>query len=317
MLAGFSYVDLVYFKRLHKGFTAQLDKKTGELTLMYIDLHTKEVNPIMFVESIGYYNLRPGKQLRKCSVGEHLGYTTKANQITIYKGLMYPMITETSNIRVQLEKIEDFIIDFKFMMQNTVVVVTDSGFISTYGFKSQTYGGSPGEMSISYVGQRVSNFQFIQRLKIQLEEGETVTSLDTTPSNNFVLVATNVNNISGKLHFFNVMLKKSAFDNLDYIPMLDYTEIREFVATEDISASIKPKLDSEYFILGFDLGNQENGYNIFYRYDEEFRFKTLGPLGLKNQPKKFYSDDGIAFGVDSEGNVVGLRSKLRGEAEGY
>lgn len=276
-------------------------------------MYSRTLTPIVFLNTEGYYNLKPGKQLRKCPAEEFLGYTTKVDQISVYGGVLFPMITEVANIKVELAGVKDFIVDFRFMLHNNVVVATDSGYLSAYGFKAASVSAmtNPSEMMVTHIGERVTNFQVIHRMKINLKPGEEISAIDVTPSNNYVLVATNINNTSGRLHFFNVMLKKSSFDNLDFIPMLDYTEISTFIPSYDISTALRGKLDSEFVIIAFDISKGVDGFSIFYWQEERLRYKMMELNSIRDSPVKLYSENDMVLAIDGSGTTVVVHTKKK------
>lgn len=280
---------------------------------MRLTLYTKSITPVITIkEAEGYYNLRPGKQLRKGPSEELLGYMSKSNQITIFKGLLFPMLNPVTNIKVDLESSGDFIVDYKLMQHNSIAVASESGFVNTYVFLAETEKEKENGYQMRY-SQVQDRSQFIQKVKLQLKPGEIVSAMDVTPSNNFLLVATSTNQVDGRLHFLNFMLKKSSYEHFDLIPLIDYTEIREFVPTYDISAVIRTRLDSEILLVAFDNNKSDGrgGLCIFYKHDSLFRMKRLSQLEFKSPPYKFYGDDGTAFSVDSDGLVVSLSNKSK------
>jgi hypothetical protein len=126
MYQGSSFYDLVHFRNIQVTFGVEVNPDTGKANLRKIT-NSDWIYKIKGLKV--YYNEKPGKQLRKNTDSTLLGVTTAKNRIQILNNLDK---TKPDFLSEVLIPPKSFISDFKFLNEDHLVMLTDSGKLNMF-----------------------------------------------------------------------------------------------------------------------------------------------------------------------------------------
>ena len=303
---GGSFYDIIYYPEIRIGFGFEVNPFSGLTTLKKIMNH-EWVSKIHIVDA--YYNEKPGKQLRKDRYEQLLGVMTGKMQITILGDLSK---TETPKKMAVIDVDQgNYIIDFKFLGEDTLMLITENGLLSVYKFlpKISTFKEWMLENNGDIIGEEEfekRNYFKIQTVKLPVEENELVTALEISPSENFVVVSCTDMVAQGYFHLISVMNKKSNIAHFTLVPYLEHLEKRPMIGTHDISLGLSStERPDEVLVNSYNmlLSTTEPGYNIFYLKEDLFNQKNITALNHVEPPYSFRTVGKKVMSIDSNGVI--------------
>ena len=283
---GSSFYDLIHIERLGIVFGFEVNPQSGLAGLRKIS-RTEWVYKIRNFPL--YYNEKPGKQLRKDRFETRIGVTTGKNEITILHDLArsFPQVLKVIEV-----KKGDYIIDFRLIGDDCLATVSENGYLNIYKYTNEV--PSPARTQ-QQIGQTEPRFAAelqgvfkIQTIRLDMELGESVTAMDVSPGENYIVIASSNMASKGSAHMISVINKQTSLGNFATIPFLDYFEKRELLPTYDITLSMSSsKQTDELMLNAYSFLEGKSGYNIFLLKNDKFLRKNIDALNHKNPPMSF------------------------------